>query len=336
MKEKTYYLSIIIIFIIILYLSSFYWLFIFLVDLMLYWSLSFLFYSIYKILRKKEKLNYKDYLIIFIKKFSLSSIILILLFLSFWYYQNSFYPATMTQYTISNWEKIVIFQEMTHIGSSTFYQKVKENLTNYKKQWYVYFFEWVKSWTKQNSDKFNNAMWINFDKDLYKNFSKLYWVIFQDNTIYYNLVNNLDFNIDVSIDYIVNEYEKNIKLKKNSIPNNKKQIINPNIEIIKLLDLLNEKQLKVLIFINKSILNTLIKNDWALDFISNNYSNQELLNIILDWRNKILTQEIINSEYKKIYVTYWKLHFKWVLNLLQKNNKKWKIIDEKYIIAFGK
>jgi hypothetical protein len=59
-----------------------------------------------------------------------------------------------------------------------------------------------------------------------------------------------------------------------------------------------------------------------------------LFEIILEWRNKILTDEILKSKYDKIYITYWKMHFQWVLKLLQKQNPKWHITNKKLINLF--
>lgn len=341
MKNYIYYISIFIIIWAIIYLAWFFWLLEFIIFMFFYSIIFYLIYYIYKKIRKKEIENYKIFVMTFLKKSCLSILILIILLWWFWYYQNEISPATMNEYTISNWNKTVIFQEMSHIWSEKFYKKIKENLTNYKKSWYVYFYEWVKPGTEENMDKFNEAIWIQFDKDLYENFSKLYWVTFQDNSIYYNLINNLDFNVDVGIDWIIKEYDKNPQTLKKPLswilsPLEDKESTNPidiNSKIIKKLSELNDKQLRVLVFINKAILNALIKSDSTQELISDNFANKQLFNVILDWRNKVISKEIINSKYNKIYVTYWKLHLKWVLKLLQENDKTWKIINKKEIIS---
>jgi hypothetical protein len=47
----------------------------------------------------------------------------------------------MPTYTISNGEKIVIFQAMSHIASQNFYDTVKKNIFTAKSDDYVYYFE---------------------------------------------------------------------------------------------------------------------------------------------------------------------------------------------------
>jgi hypothetical protein len=89
---------------------------------------------------------------------------------------------------------------------------------------------------------------------------------------------------------------------------------------------LNDRELKILVYTNKSILNLIIKSDWIKDFVTKNFANQQLFDVILNKRNENLSKEIISSKYDKIFITYGLLHFNWVLKLLQENDSNWKII----------
>lgn len=332
-SKKTVFHSIffLLLFSIIFYISGIITILSFILTLIFYSFIAFIFYVLWKIIRKKEKLDYISFLNYFLYKISIWILISIILVGGFVYYQNNIDPAKMPTFTISNWEKIVIFQTMSHIWSEEFYQQIKRNLIKAKKNWFVYYYEWVKDWTLENKENFNKAIWIKFDENLYKNFSKLYWVIHQDNTIYYNLVNDLDFNVDLTIDEIMYFYNK---LEKKEVKNNflqNKEVIDVNAEIIKTLSSLNNLELKILRYINKWILNFIIKSDWTRNLIMNNFTNKNLFKIILNKRDIILSEKIINSEHQKIFITYWLLHFKWVLDLLQKNDKNWKIIKTEYL-----
>ncbi len=332
-SKKTVFHSIffLLLFSIIFYISGIITILSFILTLIFYSFIAFIFYVLWKTIRKKEKLDYISFLNYFLYKISIWILISIILVGGFVYYKNNIDPAKMPTFTISNWEKIVIFQTMSHIWSEEFYQQIKRNLIKAKKNWFVYYYEWVKDWTLENKENFNKAIWIKFDENLYKNFSKLYWVIHQDNTIYYNLVNDLDFNVDLTIDEIMYFYNK---LEKKEVKNNflqNKEVIDVNAEIIKTLSSLNNLELKILRYINKWILNFIIKSDWTRNLIMNNFTNKNLFKIILNKRDIILSEKIINSEHQKIFITYWLLHFKWVLDLLQKNDKNWKIIKTEYL-----
>jgi len=331
MKDKLYYLSIGIVLWIIYYIWWTKELISFILAIILYGSIFYLFYFLFHKIKKSNKfLIYKLFLINFYKKISLWLLITFIFLWFFAYYQNILYPAKLPQFTITNWNKTVVFQAMSHIWTKDFYKQIKNEVIKYKKDWYVYFYEWVKPGSKENMEAFNKAIWIQFDKDTYKYFSKLYWVENQDNSIFLWLVNNKDYNVDLSIDQIMKLYNKKTKqnLKDKEITN--KKVVDLNKEVTKSLAWLNEKQLTIIRFINKAFLNFIMKNDKLQDTIMDNFANKNLFNVILDERNKNLAKEIENSPYKKIFITYGLLHFNWVFNLLKQDDPKWKIIKIKY------
>ena len=304
------------------YFNKFEWLIKIIIYIFIYFLIFYLFHIVWSKIKKIPSKSIKEYINIFLYKISVLITLLSIIIWSFTYYNNEISPAKMPEYTISNWEKIVRFQAMSHIWTSDFYETVKNNLISSKKDWFVYFYEWVKPWTKENLEKFNKAIWIKFDPDLYKNFSKLYWIANQDQNTFIWLENNLDFNVDLNMDQIIEEYEKNPQKEEAT-----KLPIDANKEILSALSELNEKELKILVYVNQSILNFIIKSDGLKDAITNNFWNKELFYVILHKRNEVLAKWIIESKYNKIYTTYWLLHFEWVLKLLQENDKRWKIIN---------
>lgn len=268
-----------------------------------------------------------DFLNHFLNRVSILLLITVSIIWGWAYLLNEVFPAPMPEYTITNWVKTVKFQAMSHIWTAKFYNQVVENLTNFKKEWWVYFYEWVKPGTSENLDKFNKAIWIKFDDDLYKNFSKLYWVTNQDNRIFMWLVNNQDINVDLNMDEIVTKYEEKMSTKPEWERDFKSKLpLDANKTIIESLAWLNDRELKVLVYINQAILNFIIGSDSTQTLLTDTFANKELFDVILGRRNEVLANEIINSKYNKIYVTYWLLHFKWVYKLLVENDKNWQII----------
>ncbi|MDD3793751.1 MAG: hypothetical protein PHI37_02980 [Candidatus Gracilibacteria bacterium] len=331
MRNKDIFSMIIILLFIIItfYLNSIIGVLSFLTSIGIYTIIFYSFHIIWRSLLKKEIIDSMTYIKNFIFRVSIFLIIIVSFFSITSYLLNEVYKAKMPEYTISNGEKIVKFQAMVHIGSQNFYDNIENNIREFKKNGGVLFFEGVKPGTEENMEKFNQAMGINFDEDLYKNFSKLYGVTFQDNNQFLGLENELDFNIDLSVDDIIKLYkEKNIennKQKNYGVP------IDANKEILDTLSNLNEKELKILVYLNQAILNMIIGSESTQGFLSDNFTNKELFEVILDERNKILVNEIQKSEYKKIYITYGLLHFKGVLKELQKLDPKWEIIEIKYL-----
>lgn len=295
----------------------------------MYLIISFFIYFAWKKLRKKEALYFNEYIKLFIYKVCLFIYIIIIIIWGFAYYNNDINPAKMPEYTISNWKKTVVFQAMSHIAKKDFYDQISKNIRDFKTSSGVYFYEWVKPWSKESSQKFDEALWVNFTPDLYKYMSRLYGVTFQDNNDFIWLVNNLDFNVDLNLDEIVKIYEKKVT-KSNIEKKENTQIINASEQILNELSSLNDKELKILIYVNQAILNVIIKNDSQAKELLTYIWNTDLFSVILEDRNKNLVDSIVKSEYSKIYITYWLLHFDWMYKLLQENNPNWKIVNIRY------
>lgn len=314
------------------YLSWITWILQSILSLIFYCFITFWIYSIWKNIRKKETLDFTNYIIFFLYKAASFFILIGIIIWGFCYYYNEKSPAAMPQYTLNNWEKTVVFQAMSHIWSNDFYTKIKNDLENRKQEWYVYYYEWVKPWTDKNMKNFNSALWIEFDPDLYKNFSKLYWVIHQDNSIFMNLVNDKDFNVDISIDEIMDFYTStdswSWSLDWNSLAS--KEVLDINSEIVKTLSLLNDRQLSLLQYINQALLNFIIWNTQTQSFIQDNFSNKQLFDVILGKRDNHLASEVHTSSHDKIFITYGLLHFEWFFWLLKQKDPNWKIIETTY------
>jgi len=251
----------------------------------------------------------------------------------FMYYQNSISPAMIPQFTLTNGNQTIVFQAMSHIASEDFYKNVSRNIRGYKQQWYVLYYEWVKPGSEKNSQDFNDALWINFEPKLYDNFSKLYWVVAQDNSDFLNIENNLDYNIDINIDQIMEIYREKTAIWENS---DKKYFLQSegtqdmNAIIINQLAALNDRQLTALRYINQSLLNFMIKQENLRNLIVEKVANRDLFSVILDSRNEHIISEITARWDEKIVVIYGLMHFEWVFKLLQQQDPNWEIINTNY------
>ena len=131
-----------------------------------------------------------------------------------------------------------------------------------------------------------------------------------------------DINVDISLDEVIEEYLK-IAEENNS---------NDVYDFTKILEYvkknLNPREMKLLVYINQATLNLLLSNHEILEKMSWMW-NKKIFDVIIWKRNEFLANEIQKSNDKKIYVTYWLLHFDWVLKLLQAKDPNWKIIGKK-------
>lgn len=324
MNKKNIYICVWTLFILIVSFYLFWgvWISQFIISIFLYSLISFPFYILWKKLRKKTRLPFTRYFYEFV--YSVLNIFFLILIVlgTFVVYQNEISPASMPLYEIQNGKKTVLFQSMIHIWTHSFYEKVRKNIHSAKKSDFVLYYEWVKPWSKENMQRFDEAIGIKFDKELYKNFWRLYGVTFQNNDDFLWLVNNYDFNIDVSIDEVISLYDKQ-KIENKRPP---EKVEDLNKVLIEHLSQIDERKLKVLVYINQALLNFLIKSDFIQESLMNEFWNKALFDVILHKRNDIVIDSISNSEHTQIFVTYGLLHFEWILEWLQEIDPNWKIV----------
>jgi hypothetical protein len=91
----------------------------------------------------------------------------------------------------------------------------------------------------------------------------------QDNSIFLNIINDKDYNIDMNIDTIISEYE--LLKQEQNITKEYSSPIDINKEIINSLSQISDRQLKVLQLINLTFLTTLTKNEEFLESIQNKF-----------------------------------------------------------------
>lgn len=214
---------------------------------------------------------------------------------------------------------------MSHIASSEFYEWVKNDIIKAKKDDFVLYFEWVQPGSTENMEKFNTALGVKFDAGVYDNLSKLYGIVAQDNELFLGLENNKDYNVDLSIDDIMELYTPSTEKK--WLP---KEAYDINNDIVSRLSELSAKELAILRFINQSFLNFIMKNEVFRDTIIQNLGNTDLFEVILEDRNKHIVEEVYNRKDEKIFILYGLMHFKWVLDILQQRDPNWRIENIEY------
>lgn len=304
------------------------------ISLCVYGVIFYILHIVWKTIRGKSINHIRDFFVNFLYRVSIWISLVGILFGWFTYYQNDINPAEMPLYSLSNGSKEIRFQTMSHIGSKSFYEWVKNDIAKWKQQWFVLFYEWVRPWSEENMKDFNVALWVDFNPSIYENFSKLYGVEHQRNPEFLWISNNKDFNIDLDIDTIMSIYNEKVWGPEESpgdmMQRKETQIADISGDIIEELASLNEKELAVMRYMNKSVLNLLIKNESFRDMIVERFGNQDLFQVILEDRNTHLVENLSSSEYQNIFVIYGLMHFEGVLEMLQAEDPKWKIQSVEY------
>lgn len=186
-------------------------------------------------------------------------------------------------------DKKIHFIDMIHLGQQEFYDNVAQEVKKYKEDGYVLFYEWIDyetadTLTLRKTKKIVGMIPSKKGYNLMIERIEVEGVVFQENEQFMNQVNSLDFNVDITPQELIQEYE------------------NRHREVQ-----LSNEDLQVPLY---------------GDFNFNN--EKSVMDIILNHRNKILAERIQNSKYDKIIVMYGADHQKGVLEELQKIDSSWK------------
>ena len=283
---------------------------------------------LYKRIRKQETPYLKPFFVRWYIRIARLFLLFLIIMFAFTKYQNEINPVSTPIYTLTNWERNIQFQTVMHIWTAKYYSQLLSSLKHSKENWYVLYYEWVVIDDDKKADKFNTALWVNFGASFYESFSKLYWLEHQDNSIFMEVVNDKDFNVDIPISKVIDIYEQ----KYWEIIYDESKILNVTDVMIQRLASMKEHQLLLLRTIFKSSINFMVKHDNIQSQIVKLLQLNRIIDIILEERNDYLANYILNSDDKNIHVMYGKLHFKWVLERLQKADPRWKVVG--YVDAY--
>ena len=295
--------------------------------ILLYSVIFFLLYAFWKFIYWKEQTHYFLFFIIFLYRVSAFIAITVLFIGWFAVYNNEIRPAQFPLYTLSNWERTLKFQTVSHIASPSFYLTIRESIRVGWEQGFVLFFEWVRPWSEENMESFNKALGIDFSDTLYENFSQLYWVTAQNNLLFLWLWAGPDINVDMDIDTIMDLYRTKVWERSNDSWTS--ETLQVDDEIIRILTDLRPRELLVLQYINQAMLNFFMRQEWLQWFILER-SGVDIFAVILWERDRYVANFIYESDFENIFALYWKLHFEWILQELRLLDMRWDIVDVRY------
>jgi hypothetical protein len=93
------------------------------------------------------------------------------------------------------------------------------------------------------------------------------------------LVNDLDFNVDISVDDIMALYGE--KIGQLEVEKETKIPLDANAQVLDILARTPERELKMLVYINQAILNFLMSNEKILESMTDTFHDKEFFEVIL-------------------------------------------------------
>jgi len=74
-----------------------------------------------------------------------------------WYF-DAHVPAPLTTYELTNGERSIVYQSMTHIGSEAYYEGIYDEFSQYIDDGYIAYLEGVQPGTEENMDTFTQML----------------------------------------------------------------------------------------------------------------------------------------------------------------------------------
>lgn len=291
----------------------------------------------------------KDYLkglfIFILKSLMVSSfyIIILMIPISITAYNNGWiHKSYENQYVLTDGNKIVVFQGMTHIGLKSFYHEVGQEMTKHRNAGYQIMLEGfghsgisplpktdVNYLTaKTEFEEFKNRYTKIINKDNILNDNSVKYINQQ-----FIITSYLDYNdIYSDIDHkTVSNLLSSNKLTKSASNNEraKSNYLNKAGDHSKPLSTLYKHE-KFYIFMRNISTSFFIEfgKEYIEPLIAYFDDSRNLRKVItIEERDKNLANSIINSTSDKIYIIYGSAHFKGVLENLKKLNPDWRVIN---------
>lgn len=263
------------------------------------------------------------------------------------YLNGGINESFQSTYTLTNGDKTVVFQGMTHIGLPSFYKQVGEELVDYRSKGYSIFLEGIghsddKKLKKGDADydKVIKRYAELVDKDRIAYLEQLktfkYVMQYQVMSFYYAYD---DSYIDFTVDELKASIDESLTKKKGS--DNEKALIKDTYS-----DALgdhSEAYAKLLTNERYFIISNNLHDFFFFNFMDDyvmpsirkifNIPNLDV-DVTMNARNKKISDAINTSINKNIYIVYGSSHFRGVFANLKASDSNWKITNTTYKTIF--
>lgn len=255
----------------------------------------------------------------------------------------------MNTYTLTNGDKTIVYQSMSHIGLKSFYKSVQNDIADYRDKGYDIFFEGVgyhhRILKKGDEGYDDDVALFNKVKVLQISYLSKYAVEESPYTLQgesYDFINSQEYG-DKIADFSSDEYyasiNKSFKVDKNE-PEFSSRKQHPNDPMPALSMMASNPQSDFLVFLKTNPrtaiyimnLNNFFVFNFFRDYVdpyTKHFINSLKFHtdVLINSRNINLVKNIVENENKNIYITYGSDHFRGVLKELQLHDPNWKIMN---------
>lgn len=231
-------------------------------------------------------------------------------------YYNSF-PGKISDITLVNGKQNIVFLSMSHIATPDFYREKRSEIESYSQKGYTILVEWVSPGKDESHEKFNSALGMDFNHELYPAFARIAWLEVQSGSfLFENTQKPLLKNVDMSMDEIAGYIES--QSWSDLVSRESLDMVG---ELQKISQFPHGEQIFIK-YIVRAFLNWSIVNMTDIAEITNE-NNRALFDIILTKRNEKIVNYIQEHPEENIVIVYGALHFSGVFESLKKMDKNW-------------
>lgn len=125
---------------------------------------------------------------------------LVLIFFSV--YSNSF-PGSVSKIILSNNSGSIVFLQMSHVGTESFYETIGSDIRTYSNSGYIIYAEGVRPGSMKSQNQFDQILGVKMGSGLYDSLAHMIGLQAQDASLYKHVPKVQFRNVDISIDDIV-------------------------------------------------------------------------------------------------------------------------------------
>jgi hypothetical protein len=245
---------------------------------------------------------------------------LVLLVFSFFF--NTF-PSALSEIHLSDGKRNIVFLQMSHIGSPSYYVDVRQSLQRLTLSGYTLYREWVRPGTQENQDRFDRALGVKISTGTYADFASWMGLISQDDGIFSGIASASIVWVDLSIDDIVG-------LMGTGTQSHSQTPVDPMRELSILRD---SGTWPFLPYLMRWFLNLSLRYDSASDVMLDQMDGT-LRSALIEKRNLHVVDTALSDSHQNIVIIYGALHFEGIYALLRARDSRWHIVSMRALYPY--
>lgn len=237
--------------------------------------------------------------------------------LSFAFYSNTF-PGSLSEIHMSNGKRNIVFMQMSHIGSKSYYAQVHSRLTELTASWYYLYREGVLPGTPESQKRFDQTLGIKLSTGTYSDVAQVIGLVAQDSTLFDGISPSSMTGVDLNLDQIV------------ALMGSGKQAsldppLDPSLEVGALANMNTGPLLPYIFrwFLNFT-LSSLSSTDFFLDTL-----DPGIRQAIIEKRNQYVVDTFLSDKNQNVVIVYGALHFEGIYAILRSKDPLWNIVTIK-------